>query len=205
VVGIHPFDNDGIGFVYDYQDTSNYSRVLFRQEPTYETDVPPGLTVSRKSAGVWTDIVAADPAFLYTPGRPFELDFANNNGDFTLVVRDLDVATNTVKWHWTGTPAGAGNRFGLTTWTFQDAHFLYARAYGLPVVAPYVPFKITRITLAGGNVVLDISKPTGSNYNVLRASNVTGPYVTNAANQSALQYNEPAPVGGAYYRLQLLP
>jgi uncharacterized repeat protein (TIGR02543 family) len=205
VIGIHPFDNDGIGFVYDYQDTNNYSRVLLRQEATFAGDVPPGLTVSRKSGGVWTDVVAGDPAFLYTPGRPFELDFANSSGEYTLVARDLDVATNIVKWHWTSAPASVGSRFGLATWTFQDAHFLYARAYGLPAVAPYVPFKITQITLSGGNVILDISKPPGSNYNVLRATSVTGPYVTNAANQSAAQYSEPAPVGGAYYRLQLLP
>ena len=205
VIGIHPFDNDGIGFVYDYHDTSNYSRVLFRQEATFDTEVPPGLTVSRKSGGVWTDIVAGDPAFLYVPGRPFEVDFANNNGDFTLVARDLDIATNTVKWHWTAPPASAGNRFGLATWGFQDAHFLYARAYGLPLVVPAVPFKITQITLASGNVILDISKPAGANYHVLKSASVAGPYVTNAANQSTAQYSEPAPVGGAYYRLQLLP
>jgi hypothetical protein len=40
---------------------------------------------------------------------------------------------------------------------------------------------------------------------VLRASSVQGPYVTNALNQSGAQYTEPAPAGGAYYRLQLLP
>ena len=68
-IGFHPFDNDGIGFVYDFQDTDNYSLVLFRQEATYAATVPPGLSVSRKSGGIWTDIVAADQSFLYTAGR----------------------------------------------------------------------------------------------------------------------------------------
>jgi uncharacterized repeat protein (TIGR02543 family) len=204
-IGLHPFDNDGIGFVYDFQDTNNFTRVLFRSEQTFETDVPPGLTVSRRSGGVWTDIVAGDPAFTYTPGRPFEVTFANNNGDFTLVAKDLDNPGTPVKWHWTGPAATPGNRFGIATWLFQDAHVLYARAYSLPTTTPVVPFKITKITVSGGIVTLDVSKPAGSNYHVLRASNVEGPYVTNAANQSAAQYTEPAPPAGAYYRLQLMP
>ena len=179
---------------------------MLRQEVTFDTDIPPGLSVSRKSGGVWTDIVAGDTTFLYTPGRPFELAFANNNGDFTLVATDLDNPANVSKWHWAGPPATANNRYGVTTWASASAHFTHARAYNLPLVVPAVSFKINNIMLSGGNVILDISKPAGSNYHVLRATSVTGPYTTNAANQSAAQYTEPAPVGTShFYRLQLLP
>jgi hypothetical protein len=202
-VGFQAFDNDGVGFVYDYQDPDNFSRVLFRQEATFAGAVPPGLSVSRKSAGVWTDIVAGDRAFAYTPTSPFELEFGNNNGSYRLVARALENPANTASWAWTGPAAGAGNRFGLTVWASPDAHCLYARALSLPPLS--APLAITKISISGGNVILDISKPAGSNYHVLRAFNVAGPYITNAANQSAAQYIEPIPSGGAYYRLQLLP
>src|SRR5690606_26919349 len=54
-LGFHPFDDDGMGFVYDFQDTNNYSRVLFVSEPSGPGRVPQGLTVSRKSDGMWSD------------------------------------------------------------------------------------------------------------------------------------------------------
>ncbi len=202
-IGFQAFDNDGIGFVYDFQDTDNFSRVMFRQEATFAGAVPPGLSVSRKSGGVWTDIVASDRAFSYTPTTPFAIEFANNNGAYRLIARDLDNPAITANWSWTAPAATPGNRFGVTTWASPDAHILYARALSLPAAS--TPFVITKISLSGANVTLDISKPAGLNYHVLRASSVTGPYVTNAPNQSALQYTEPAPPGGAYYRLQLLP
>jgi uncharacterized repeat protein (TIGR02543 family) len=205
-VGFHAFDNDGVGVVYDFVDTNNYSRVMFRSEATADGDIPPGLSVSRKSGGVWTDITAGDPAFLYTPGRPFEVTLANNNGDYNLAVRDLEnPAAAATRWHWAGPSAAATNRFGVTTWFSPNAHVLYARASALPTIAAAVPFKITNISRSGGNVVLDISKPGGSSYHVLRAASVTGPYLTNAANQTAAQYTEPAPAGTAFYRLQLVP
>ena len=205
-LGFHPFDDDGIGFVYDYQDTNNFSRVLFCSGPSPDGGLGAGLTISRKSGGVWSDIVAGDASFIYVPGRPFDVTFANNNGDYTLIARDRDNPANTAKWHWNGTPAATGNRFGVAVWSFQDAHFLYARAYSLPTLVPSTPFKITNISISSGNVILDISKPEGSSYHVLRATDVSGPYTTNAANQAGSQYSEALPVGDTYfYRLQLLP
>ena len=102
-------------------------------------------------------------------------------------------------------PAAVGNRFGLATWAETDAHFLYARAYALATVEPFAPFAITNISLAGGNVVLNISKPASWNYDVLSAATVLGPWTTNAVNQSAAQYSEPAPGSGRFYRLQKSP
>jgi uncharacterized repeat protein (TIGR02543 family) len=202
-VGIHAFDDDGVGFVYDFQDSNNFSRVMFRAEATYDGDIPPGLSVSRKSGGVWSDIVAGDPTSSYVPGRPFGLEFANNNGACRLLARELDNPANIFRWQWTSPAPSAGNRFGLTTWASIDAHFLYARAYSLPTITA---FKITQIRVQGGNVILDLTKPAGSNYNVLRANNVLGPYQPVATGLSSLQYSEPLPAGSPhFYRLQLAP
>jgi hypothetical protein len=204
-VGFHPFDNDGIGFIYDFQDTNNYSRVMFRSEMTFTGDIPPGLSVSRKSDGVWTDVVAGDTTFLYIPGRPFEVDFANNNGSYVLLARHVDSPGNVSKWQWTGPVATPGNRFGVAVWASQDAHFTHVRALSLPEFTPIIPLQITKISVAGGSVVLDVSKPDGALYNVLRAASVTGPYSSVANNQSGAQYTEALPGATAYYRLELVP
>jgi len=208
-IGFHPFDNDGIGFVYDFQDTDNYSLVMFREEATYALDVPPGLSVSRKTGGVWTDIVAGDQAFLYRNGTPFEIEFANNNGAYRLLARDSDNPAHTAQWYWTDKPASAGNRFGLAVWAETDAHFTYARAYSLPTTTPYVPspFRIANITaVPGGNVTLYIEKPEGVSYHVLRATSVAGPYEPVAYYQTGAQYSEAMPADTAsFYRLQYAP
>jgi hypothetical protein len=165
-----------------------------------------GLNVSRKSADVWGDIVVGDNAFVYTPGRPFDVRMANNNGVFTLSAWNTDDPATVYRWQWTDQPVTENNRIGLALWDMPDAHYTYVRAYQLPAVAPVEPFKISNISLSGGNVVLDIMKPAGSSYHVLRATSVTGPYTTNAANQTATQYSEPIPVGAShFYLLQLLP
>ena len=98
------------------------------------------------------------------------------------------------------------NRVGLAIWDMADAHYTYFRATELPALVPVVPFKISKISVTAGNVILDISKPTGSSYHVLRATDLAGPYTTNAASQSGAQYTEAVPVGTThFYRLQLLP
>jgi len=205
-LGIHPLDDGGMGFVYDFQDTNNFARVLFNSQVPLAGEFAQGLNVSRKSGGVWTDIVAGDNTFVYTPARPFDARFANNNGVYTLSAWNTETPATVFRWQWTDQPAAAGNRLGLAIWDMPDAHFNYLRAYSLPAIAPVEPFKISNISLVAGNVVLDITKPVGSSYHVLRATSVTGPYTTNAANQTGAQYSEPLPAGAAnYYRLQLLP
>jgi uncharacterized repeat protein (TIGR02543 family) len=204
-VGFHQFDDDAVGIVYDFQDTNNYSKICFRRETTFDAAVPPGLSVSRKSGGVWTDITAGDPSFLFTPGRPFAVEFAINNGDYNLLARDLDNPAIAGRWHWTAPLASIDNRFGVSTWASQSAHITYARAYSLPSVQVLVPFKITRIQLTNGLVVLEISKSPLTKYSVLRAASLDGPFLPVATNQSAPQYSESAPSGGAFYRLELIP
>jgi uncharacterized repeat protein (TIGR02543 family) len=205
-LGIHPLDDGGMGFVYDFKDTNNFARVLFNSQVPLAGQFAQGLNVGRKSAGIWSDIVVGDNTFVYTPGRPFDVRFANNNGAYTLTAWNLHDPATVYHWQWTGQEVAATNRLGLALWDMPNAHYTHVRAYSLPEVAPVVPFKINNISLVGGNVVLDVSKPGGSSYHVLRATSVTGPYTTNAANQTGAQYSEPLPAGTAhYYRLQLLP
>lgn len=204
-LGIHPLDDGGMGFVYDYADTDNFARVLFNSQVPLAGQMAQGLNVSRKSSGVWTTIAAGDNAFIYTPGRRFATRFANNNGTYTLSAWNLDAPETVYRWQWTDQPV-ANNRVGVAIWDMPDAHYDYFRVLDLPELAPVVPFEIANISIVGGNVVLDVTKPDGANYHVLRATSVTGPYTTNAANQSASQYSEPVSAGNTYYyRLQLLP
>lgn len=205
-LGLHPCDDGGMGFVYDFKDTNNFARVMFNSQVPLAGQLLRGINISRKSGGVWSDIVAGDNTFIYTPGRPFETRLANNNGIYTLSAWNNDDQATVYHWQWTDQAATASNRVGFAIWDMPDAHFNYLRASSLATVTLQLPFKITNIALTGGNVVLDISKPTGSSYHVLRATDVTGPYTTNAANQTGAQFSEPAPVGSTYfYRLQLLP
>ncbi|MBE0544667.1 MAG: hypothetical protein IH623_25285 [Verrucomicrobia bacterium] len=204
-LGIHPLDDGGMGFVYDYEDTDNFARVMFNSQVPLAGQMAQGVNVSRKSGGVWTTIAAGDNTFIYTPGRRFATRFANNNGTYTLSAWNVDAPAIVYRWQWTDQSV-ANNRVGLAIWDMPDAHYDYFRVLDLPELAPVVSFEISNISIVGGNVVLDVTKPDGVNYHVLRATSVTEPYTTNAANQSATQYSEPAPVGNTYfYRLQLLP
>jgi uncharacterized repeat protein (TIGR02543 family) len=204
-LGIHPLDDGGMGFVYDFKDTNNYARVLFDSQVPGAGQLPQGLNISRKSNGVWSDIVVGDNTFVYTPGRPFDVRFANNNGAYTLTASLTDDPATVYHWSWTDQATAISNRVGFAIWDMPDAHYTYLRASALPSLVSTEPLKITGISLSGGNVILDISKPAGSSYHVLRAPSVTGPYVTNAANQTGAQYSEPAPAGSSFYRLQLAP
>ena len=204
-LGIDPQDDGGMGFVYDFKDTNNFARVLFGSQVPAAGNLLQGLSVSRKASGTWTDIVVGDNAFIYTPGRQFDVRFANNNGAYTLSVWNTDDPSTIYHWHWSDQPVTASNRVGVAIWDMPDAHFTYLRSYAMPVWVPVAPFAITNFTLAAGNAILDISKPAGWNYHILGASNVAGPWSTNAANQSAGQYSEPAPAGSYFYRLQKAP
>ena len=207
-IGFHPFDDDGIGFVYNFVDTNNYSRVLFVSEATAAGRIPQGLTVSKKSGGVWSDIVAGDAAFIYTPGRPFGVEFANNDGQFRLVARDLDNPASAASWQWTGATAPATNRFGLAVWTEADGHFLYARARSLPAGAVTGEIRITQVRLNGNMIVLDVTNTTGAPYRVERSTSLASSSWTSvASNQTGAQWSEtiPANTSAAYYRLVVGP
>ncbi len=170
-IGFHPFDNDGIGFVYDYIDSDNYARVLFNsQVPAGDGNMPQGVNISRKSGGVWTDMVVQDRSFIYGQGQPFGIDFSNNNGSYQLNVWETDNPDNSASFGWTGQSASAGNRFGLATWGETNAHFTYARASSLPTKATG-PLTISGISVGAGQVVLEVDS-SGAAYDVERATDL---------------------------------
>jgi hypothetical protein len=205
-LGIHAFDNDGVGFVYDYTDTNNYSRVLFVAEASGNTRVPQGISVSRKSAGVWSDILLGDSAFIFVPGRPFAVDFSNNNGEYRLAARDLDVPSKAGALSWTGPAAAATNRFGLACWGEEDAHFLYVRAYSLAAgTAGGGELRIGKVSVAGGNLVLEVSNQGGAAYSVESSETLApGSWTVVASNQTAAQWTTALRTGGGgvFYRLR---
>lgn len=204
-IGFHPFDDDGIGFVYDFQDTNNFSRVLFVSEATANNRVPQGVTVSRKTAGVWSDILVGDNTFVFKNGSPFAVEFANNNGEFRLTARQVDDPGVVGKWSWSGAVVGATNRFGLTAWGMSDAHFLYARAYGLPTRGGGGELRIGQVSIAGGNLVLDVSSAGGAPYTVETSDTLAaGSWTVAAGTQTGAQWTTPlrSGAGAVFYRLK---
>jgi hypothetical protein len=167
--GFHPFDDDGIGFVYDFRDTNNYARVLFVSEATGPGRVPQGVSVSRRSGGVWSDLVAGDPGFVYANGRPFAVEFSQQRGECRLTVWNLDATGSApAVFGWSDVPAVATNRFGFTCWGETDAHFLHARGYAMaeaPVVAAPV---IRAIRFEGGVLRFEVAAADGGGGGPLR-------------------------------------
>lgn len=205
-MGFHPFDNDGIGFVYDFVDTNNFARVMFVSEASGPARIPQGMSVSRKRNGLWSDIMIGDGPFVYRPGYPFAIHFANNNGEYTLRAWEVDQPSTIHAWRWSDTAAGANNRYGATVWGGQDAHFLYARARSLPA-GTVEELRISSIQLSGGNVILTVVNSGGA-YNVEMNTDLnttTWPVV--AGNQTGSQVTVPVPVGPtqAFYRLKRVP
>jgi hypothetical protein len=207
-LGFHPFDDDGIGLVYNFFDTNNYSRVLFVSESTGIGRVPQGLTVSRKRNGQWSDLVLGDGTFIYHPGQPFAVEFANNNGACRLRARELDNPALVYEWQWQDDAGRATNRFGLATWGETDAHFLYARAFKIPTQTVVGELQISSVALSGNNIVLGVSKPAAMQYDVqIKTNLMTATWTTVESGQTASQWTGPIPAGisEAYWRLRRNP
>ena len=203
-IGFHPFDDDGIGLVYNFYDTNNYSRVLFVSEATVDGRIPQGLSVSHKRNGQWTDIVAGDGSFVYRPGQPFAVDFANNNGACRLRARELDNPATVYEWQWAEEAATGTNRFGLTTWAQTDAHFLYARAFRLPSAVVPAEFRIGSVAVSRNTIVLDVLNSSASPYGVQVNTNLaTTNWTTVASGQTNSQWSGAIPAGTreSYWRL----
>lgn len=207
--GFHPFDDDGIGFVYDFRDTNNYARVLFVSESTGPGRVPQGVSVSRRSGGVWSDLVVGDPGFVYANGRPFAVEFSQQRGECRLTVLNLD-ATGSVPavFGWSDVPAVATNRFGFTCWGETDAHFLHARGYAMaeaPVVAAPV---IRAIRFEGGVLRFEVAAADGGvvgRYAVEAAEDVgSGRWTEVATGQTGTVWETPWRPGDAarFFRLR---
>lgn len=204
-VGFHPFDDDGIGFVYDFKDPGNFARVLFVSEATANGRVPRGVNVSRKVAGAWSDVFVGDPAFVYASGSPFAVSFANSNGECRLTARQIDDPSAVSTWNWTGPVAVANTRFGLACWGETDAHFLYARAYSLPAGPGPGDLKIAAVSVAGVNLVLAIENPGGGAFSVEHSTTLQpGSWTVVATGLTGGQWTTPLPAaqGPGFYRLR---
>lgn len=204
-LGFHPFDDDGIGFVYDFVDTNNYARVLFVSEATGTGRMPQGINVSRKAAGVWTDVAAGEAGFIYTPGQPFEVLLARGAEATTLTVWNQDFPANRRTFGWVESgPVPTGARFGLASWGQQDAHFTRSTVLRIPQPSVGADPAFAGIVVENGQVRLTISNPGARVYDVqsvdaLGAANWT----TVAAGLNGESWTGPAPEGGRYYRLLL--
>ena len=206
-LGFHPFDDDGIGFIYNFVDADNYSRVMFVSEASGAGRIPQGVNVSRKEAGVWSDILLEDRAFVYTAGSPFAVEFANNNGEYRLKVWNTDDPGTAHTLNWGGEIAPEGNRFGLTTWGETDAHFTHARAYSLPAGA-VIPteWELEGISIADGNIILTVNKSEEVVYDVEMSTTLEpGSWSVVAENQTASTWSTPLPQGEghAFYRIRV--
>ncbi|MGE3309810.1 MAG: hypothetical protein AB7O66_07565 [Limisphaerales bacterium] len=204
-IGFHPFDDDGIGFVYDYQDLNNFARVLFVSEPTAGGRVPQGLSISRKVNGTWSDLVAGDTSFLYRNGTPFRVEFAHRNGAYRMTAQDADDPARSRSWAWVDSSIAPGRRFGLTTWGETDAHFLHAGASEMPSPSGPGNPRIVAITLDGGTLTLGVTDLGGQPYTVERTESVTaGPWSVVASDQTGANWSTPIPAGSSagFYRLR---
>ena len=147
---------DGLGFVYDYKDENNYARVIVANTKDMALDggstLPRGINVSRKIDGTWHDIIIGDRSFSYVRGRPFDVAFTAENGNYHLVINGHDPMYLWNQWrrnyfpatpseikkgakstelHWSDQEATAGNRYGVTTWGSKLANILKAEHYSL--------------------------------------------------------------------------
>lgn len=207
-LGFHPFDDDGIGFVYDYHDADNFSRVLFVSEASGPGRNPQGVSISRKSNGLWSDIVAGDPSFIYVNGSPFHVEFANNQGRCRLTAQLVDDPSTTRSWSWNGPAGTAEGRIGLTCWGESDAHFLPVTIYGLQPTEAGGDLRIGQVSIAAGVLMLDVINPDGTPYAVEQSTLLRPDSWTVAADsQTAGQWTTPvnAAPGGTFYRLRRLP
>ena len=202
-MGFHPFDNDGIGFVYDFIDTDNYARALFRSEsPTADGQIPQGVNISRKSGGVWSDIVVGDTSFVYQPTQPFGIEFANNNGSYSLSVWDFDNPDSSASYSWQDQAATDGNRFGVAVWGETDAHFVYARASSLSPKVISASIQITGVAVLNDQIVLDVDT-SGAAYDVQMTTDLGAGWSTVATGETGVQWTGALPTGASsvFWRL----
>ena len=212
---------DGMGFVYDYKDENNFARVLFVNTKAVAigngSSLPRGINVSRKIDGQWHDIIAGDLSFSYVRGRPFDVAFTAENGNYHLVISGHDplylwnqwrntyfVATpseikkgpKSAELHWSDQEVTAGNRYGVTTWGSVRAHIMRADVYSLEAKDTQPPEPaVLAISHSGGSVTISWD----GDGQLETAASVNGPW-------AEISGNSPAAItpGGnhAFYRVK---
>ena len=171
---------DGMGFVYDYKDENNFARVLIVNTKALAIEggssLPRGINVSRKIDGQWHDIIAGNLSFYYVRGRPFDVSFTAENGNYHLVINEHDPVFLWNQWrnnyipstpneikkgpksaelHWSDQEVTAGNRYGVTTWGSVRAHVMRAEVYSLEAKDTQPPEPaVLAISQSGGSVTI---------------------------------------------------
>lgn len=201
----HPFGHGAVGFVFDYIDEDNYGRVLFANAlPGGTSGIPSGVVVSRKQAGVWSDLFIGDTAFIYQPGQPFEVSFNRSGNEYSMAVQEIDRPDNLQRWQWSDASApNASGRHGFTTWQSAHAHFLSIEVYGA-AASTVEGIGITAIEKVGENIVLTVENPSGEPYRVERTLDLTdGQWETVDTGQTTDSWSGPIPAGAdrAFWRL----
>ena len=189
---------DGMGFVYDYKDENNFARVIFINTKDMALDggstLPRGINVSRKIDGTWHDIITGDRSFSYVRGRPFDVAFTAENGNYHLVINgheplylwnqwrnsyfpatpsEIKKGASSAEIHWSDQEVTSGNRYGVTTWGSRLAHILRAEVYSLEAKDDTPPEPaILAISQAGNNV----SITWDGDGQLETATNVNGPW-----------------------------
>lgn len=205
-MAFHPFDPGAIGFVFDYQDSENYGRVLFaRNYGPSDGSIPNGVVVSRKSGGLWTDLFIGDDTFVFTEARPFLVSFSRTGSRYVMNVRDFDTLFPIHRWEWEDASAPAvGGRHGFATWKTSNAHFLYADIYGVAHESTDGELKVTAIEKVGETIVLTIENESGAPYMVQRTFDlVDGEWETIDTDQTGNTWSGPIPAGAdrVFWRL----
>ena len=171
---------DGLGFVYDYKDENNYARVIVVNTKDMALDggstLPRGINVSRKIDGQWHDIIVGDRSFSYVRGRPFDVAFTSENGNYHLVINgyeplylwnqwrrnyfpatpsEIKKGAKSTELHWSDKEATAGNRYGVTTWGSALANIIKAEHYSLEAKDSKPPEPaVLDISQSGGMVTI---------------------------------------------------
>jgi hypothetical protein len=171
---------DGLGFVYDYKDENNYARVIVVNTMDMALDggstLPRGINVSRKIDGNWHDIIIGDRSFSYVRGRPFDVAFTAENGNYHLVINgheplflwnqwrnsyfpatpsEIQKGAKSAELHWSDQEATAGNRYGVTTWGSRLANILKAEQYSLEAKDSKPPEPaVLAVSQGGGKVTI---------------------------------------------------
>ncbi|MCD8535791.1 MAG: hypothetical protein LR011_13815, partial [Verrucomicrobia bacterium] len=152
---IQAFDDDGIGFVYDYIDENNYARVLLRNEkPAVDNSLPQGINISRKSNGRWNDIIVNDTSFIYQLGQPFVIHFPAIGQDHFIQIRQMDNPDKNTTLRWEDQLLKEQSRTGLHTWGMTEGHFWTYTISSLPSESSSEPLRISQVTLNAGQISL---------------------------------------------------
>jgi hypothetical protein len=211
---------DGMGFIYDYKDERNYARVIFVNTMDMALDggstLPRGINVSRKIDGQWHDIITGDRSFSYVRGRPFDVAFTAENGNYHLVINgheplylwnqwrntyfpatpsEIKKGAKSAELHWSDQEVTAGNRYGVTTWGSRLAHILRAEVYSLEAKDDTPPEPAILAISQAGN---DVTITWDGDGQLETAANVNGPWAPVSSSSPA----KITPAGGqGFYRV----